>query len=411
MKESRDFIVSGIKSFQAKWQLAWPDITVVTAGDILASLSQHQLLYSTFNWDYVVYRPDDLTLAKAIAAEFAALGAEVIHDQQFGGRVWIAAFSRKTTASQEPWPNLPEAPDWRCPLVNRRILNSAALPGEFTPFRFKGVDYRLENVLAHYVIPYAAVGARSHENHFRIRRESDDRLVSIPLLNHYFASAYVWQDRCYCFSMNQGAGRSRLEVIVSDDLITWEAPRCVFDFTDIGEHFCNTSVTYDGKRFVLLFETDDPAYPIYTFKFAESDDLLHWRQIPGAIYGWDKYVGGGTLHWIKEDGLYYLSTLDLFIHPTERKVSYRFILSRSKDLIHWEDAPEDRPLLLPDYNHRPDPVRFPEVFEISVSDMEYRELDGFVRAYYIGGNQWGICDNQVAEYHGSLRDFFHEFYR
>ncbi|NLZ63886.1 MAG: glycoside hydrolase family 32 protein, partial [Lentisphaerae bacterium] len=90
---------------------------------------------------------------------------------------------------------------------------------------------------------------------------------------------------------------------------------------------------------------------------------------------------------------------------------YRFILSRSKDLIHWEDAPEDRPLLLPDYNHRPDPVRFPEVFEISVSDMEYRELDGFVRAYYIGGNQWGICDNQVAEYHGSLRDFFHEFYR
>ena len=151
--------------------------------------------------------------------------------------------------------------------------------------------------------------------------------------------------------------------------------------------------------------------PIFTFHFAESEDMVHWRTIPDAVYAWDKYTGGGALHWIEEDKMFYLSTLDLFPHPVTRKAAYRFILSRSADLIHWEDASEDRPLLVPDFYHRPDPVGHPDVYEISVSDAEYRQLPGCLRVYFIGGNQWGVSDNQVAEYPGTMRDFFHEFYR
>ena len=417
MKDSRDTISAGIEDFRKKWQLPWEDITVLTGGDILTSLSKHQVLYSPFNWDYAFYQLDDAAAADAILDDFGTLGAKVFREPQFkpGTRIWVAVFSEKTTAPAGPWPNPPETPGWKSPVINRKVMDSAALPGELSPFRFKGEDYLLENVLAHYVNPGTPVGSRSHENHFRIRRESDDRMISIPLLNHYFASAYVWKDRCYCFAMGQtkdgGSIGTHLNEIWSDDLISWSPVHRIFDFTDRNEHFCNTSVTYDGKRFVLLYETDNPSYPIYTFHFAESADLVNWTTIPDAVYAWDKYTGGGSLHWIEEDGMYYLSTLDLYPHPITRKIAYRFILSRSRDLIHWEDAPDDRPIIVPDFEHRPDPERHPDVYEISVSDLEYRQLPDRLKIYYIGGNQWGVCDNQVAEYPGTLREFFHEFYK
>lgn len=416
MRDSCETVRFGIREFQRKWQLAWPDVTVLSAGDILAALSRHQVLYARQTPDYAFYEVDDAASAESILCEFERLGAKSFREEQFrtGARIWVAVFSEKSSAPAGAWPMLPEGKDWKNPLRNRRVLDSAALPGELSPFRFKGEDYLLENVLAHYVTPGSPVGSRSHENHFRIRRESDDRLISIPLMDHYFASAYVWRDRCYCISMGQtsdvGSTGCHLDEIWSDDLISWSPIHRIFDFSDRDEHFCNTSVTYDGKRFVLLYETDDRTCPIYTFHFAQSVDMVHWSTIPDAVYAWDKYTGGGSLHWIEEDKMYYLSTLDLFPHPVTRKVAYRFILSRSADLIHWEDAPDDRPLLVPDFSHRPDPVRHPDVFEISVSDMEYRQMKDHLRVYYIGGNQWGVCDNQVAEYFGTMREFFHEFY-
>ncbi|MBE6376313.1 MAG: hypothetical protein E7050_07600 [Lentisphaerae bacterium] len=412
MVETRDFIISGISDFKEKYKLAWQDITIVTAGDILTTLMEHKVLYSDNNWDYAVYVPCSVAEAEKIADEFAPLGANVCHARKFKERVFLAVYSPKTTAPAGPLPDLLADAPWKSPFGERKVLDSAAAPGELSPFTFKGENYRLENVLAHYTNPKLKVLDRWHENYFCIRREADDRLISIPLIDHYFASAYVWNDRCYCYSMNQGASNGqKLEVIWSDDLITWSAPHCIFDYTAKNEHFCNTSVTTDGKKFYLLFESNDHDCPVYTFHFAESEDLIHWTPIPGAVYADDKYTGGGSLHYVAEDKLFYLSTLDLFIHPVARKVCYRFIISRSPDLIHWEDAPYDRPLLLPDCSHQPDPERHPEVFEISVSDMEYRVDGDKVIVYFIGGNQWGVCDNQITEYHGKLADLFRSFFK
>ena len=410
MKEKREFIISGVEGFLEKHQLSWSDVSVIIAGDILTALTNHKLLYSTESFDYKLYQPADYETAAEIADGFGELGAKVFKERKFGSRAFLAVYSEKSVISTGPLPDILENAPWKSPLVNRRVLDSAAAPGEFSPFTFKGENYRTESVLAHYVNPGTPVGYRPHEYYFCIRRESDDRLISIPLFDHYFASAYVWNDRCYCYSMNQENG-CKLDVVWSDDLISWSPVHCVFDYSSRNEIFCNTSVTFDGKKFILLYETNDPACPIYTFHFAESDDLVNWKTIPGAVYADEKYTGGGSLHWVEEDKLFYLSTLDLFIHPTARKVCYRFIISRSPDLIHWEDAPDDRPLLLPDCSHRPDPVNHPEVYEISVSDVEYRVTEGKVTAYFIGGNQWGVCDNQIAEYHGTLPDLFREFFK
>ena len=412
--ESRDFISDGIKRYRETWKLEWEDMTLVTAGDVLASLSERKVLNTDIQPDYAVFEPETAADADKLAGMFAKLGMEVASDKRFGNKVWLYVFSRKTTSPKERWPDLPPAAGWKSPLTNRKRLASAALPGEVTPFLFRGCEYRVENVMAHTLYPGAAVESHPHEDHFRIRRIEDDRLISIPLMNHYFATAFVCNDTCYCFSLDLGEKKgwasSKIDMIASKNLISWAPPVCTLDVSADGEMIFNNTVTQAGHRFVMLYETNDPKYPIFTLKFAESDDLVHWRKIPGAIYGKKKYTGGPSLYWIPEEQCYYLTYVDLFVHPVVRKLNYRTSVTRSKDLVHWEDAPADRAVVLPDYGNRPDPNGHPDVYELNASDAEYLEKDGIVHAYFCGGNQWGVSDNQTAEYHGTLAEFFREFY-
>ncbi len=413
--ESRGFISDGIKQFRENWKLDWTDMTLVTAGDVLASLSERKVLNTDIRPDYAVFEPETANDADELAGMFANLGMEVASDKRFGNKVWLYVFSRKTTSPKEQWPDLQPVAGWKSPLTNRKRLDSAALPGEITPFLFRGCQYHLENVMAHYLYPGAAVESHPHEDHFRIRRAEDDRLISIPLLNHYFATAFVWQETCYCFSIDLGEQKgwasSKIDMISSKNLVSWEPPVCVLDISADGEMIYNNTVTHDGRRFVMLYETNDPRYPIFTLKFAESNDLIHWRKIPSAIYGKEKYTGGPALYWIPEEQYYYLTYVDMFVHPVVRKLNYRTSVTRSKDLVHWQDAPTDRAVLLPDYGNRPDPQGHPDVFDLNASDAEYLEKDGVVRAFFCGGNQWGISDNQTAEYHGTLSEFFREFFQ
>ncbi len=411
---SHQSILDGAEQFRRRWNLPWNKITAVTAGDVLTSLSEHKVLNAEPRPDYAIFEPESAAEADSLSAALAGLGANTAADRRFGEKVWLYVFSPETHAPAGPLPDLPPVPGWKNPLTGRKRLESAALPGEITPFLFRGTEYRVENVMAHYLYPGAAIGSRPHEDHFRIRRVSDDCLVSIPLLDHYFATAFVWKERCYCFSLNLGGkgwASSRIDMISSDDLIGWTSPVCVLDVSADGDFIFNNSVTWNGRKFVMAYETHDPAHPIFTMKFAESDDLVHWRKIPGAIFGADKYTGAPSLYWIPEDRLYYFTYLDLFVHPEVRTVSYRTCIARSADLIHWQDAPAGHAVILPDYRHRPDPAGHPDVFDINASDAEYLEKDGVVRAYFCGGNQWGVSDNQTAEYRGSLAQFFRKFFR
>ncbi len=414
MIESREFISDGIKRYREKWKLDWKDITLVTAGDVLTSLSERKVLNTVIHPDYAVFEPETADDADDLAVMFGKNGIDIVADRRFGSKVWLYVFSNKTTEPKKQWPELPSYSSWNSPLTNRKRLDSSALPGEMTPFMFHGYEYRVENVMAHFLSPGAAVGSRPHEDHFRIRRAEDDRLISIPLMNHYFATAFVWDDVCYCFSLDLGEengwSSSKIDMISSKDLVSWSSPVCVLDVSADRDKIFNNSITHDGRRFVMLYETNDPRYPIFPFKFAESDDLVRWRKIPEAIYGNEKYTGAPALYWIVEEQTYYLTYLDLFIHPVVRKINYRTSVTRSKDLVRWEDASPERAVLLPDYGNRPDPEGHPDVYELNVSDAEYIEKSGIVRAYFCGGNQWGVSDNQTAEYHGTLADFFRAFY-
>ena len=76
---------------------------------------------------------------------------------------------------------------WKAPLEKQRVM--PGLKSEVTPFTFKSRLYLLENFKRAEDFPGTPLNARFHEDGFRIRDILADRILSIPLINHYFASA------------------------------------------------------------------------------------------------------------------------------------------------------------------------------------------------------------------------------
>lgn len=294
---------------------------------------------------------------------------------------------------------------WKVPWENLQVL--PIHEGEMTPFIFRGHEYRVENFLN------LNPRSRYHEDHFLIRDVEKDRIISVPLMNHFFGTAFVVDNICYCFALDyeeypswQAYGINRVQ---STDLITWSAPVRVFTSPE-PEHVFNNAVAFDGKRYVMLYETDAPPYPKFTFKFLESTDLVHWTSIANAIYGDKKYVGGPAMYFIPEDGFFYVTYVNEFSNSATGELNYDTRIARTKNFIDWEDAADDRPVLSPDYAHQPDPVGHPEVFEINASDAEFLEKDGRVTVFFCGGNQLGVADNKCAQFNGTLAQLFQSFF-
>ncbi len=285
--------------------------------------------------------------------------------------------------------------------------------GEITPFVFEGRRYRVENIMYHSIAD-KPVGFNFQEDHFRIRDEETGRPISHPLVGYYFATAHVLNDKVYVFASDLGPRTEsvwhcqRIIVITSTDLISWTPPQTVIEADH--ENLFNNSVTTDGKRFYMVYESDDSRYPIFTAKFAVSDDLFHWQKIEGGIYAKDKYLGGPALAYCEP--WFYLTYVNCIHEPSPNgdPEYYDTRIARTKDFIHWEEPPADRPVLSPDFTHEITP-NHPGVYERNASDAEFIEADGKVKVYYNGGNQLGLMDNQTAEYSGTLKTLFESFFQ
>ena len=279
--------------------------------------------------------------------------------------------------------------------------------GEATPFIFKGKKYVLHNLS-----PINEGDLPKGEAERAVIYEAEtNRKVCEVLRDHYFISAYVANDRCFVFGSYTGNfpghwRATKINVSWSDDLVHWSEPQCVIDYPTGCVY--NTGTIFDGERYILLFETDDSRYPIFTFRFMESKDLIHWTLLDKAIYGDKKYVGGPALYYMPEDGMIYLTYVNEFVNEETRNVNYDTCIARSRNLIDWEEG--DRPILFPDYDHRPQPEKHPDVYEINTSDAEFIEENGKVTVYYCGGNQLGVGDAAKAEYDGTLFQLFNEYF-
>jgi len=296
---------------------------------------------------------------------------------------------------------------WQNPLVKKGTLKP--IMGETTPFVFKDRLYRLENWQKFMEIPRATCGDRYLEDVVRIWDVEADRLVSVVLTGHSFGMAWVWEDRVYVYSAahpvnNQWRTVTEITLTTSADLITWTTPEIVLR-AEPGEHLFNVAVCRGPDRFIMLYETDDERWPKFTFKYCESTDLRNWKLIPDAIYGREKYVGGPALYY--EGGRYYT----LYLEDLGGK--WETHITRSNDLIHWEDAPADRPFLTFDperpfeYWHQGE---LRKVREINASDAELCEWQGQTLVYFNGGDQQSAGDLQWAEFAGTPRQLLESFF-
>ncbi len=299
---------------------------------------------------------------------------------------------------------------WASPLAKKGTITREM--GETTPFVFGDRLFRIENWQKYFDIPGSNPGDRFMEDEVRVRDVAADGIVGVPLVGHSFGFAFVWDGRVHVFGLRHKPGLWRtfteIDLTTSTDLEHWSAPETVIR-AEGGEHLFNVAVCRGPERFVLLYETDDRRWPAFTFKYCESRDLVHWQAVPDALYAREKYVGGPALYY--EGGWYY--TLYLQDLNGYSGGTWETRVTRSLDLVHWEDAPVDRPFLAPDrsrtftYEHFGKKV---EVHEINASDAELCYWHGKTLVYFNGGDQQTCGDLQLAEFAGTPRQLLESFY-
>lgn len=295
-------------------------------------------------------------------------------------------------------------PSWEHPLTNGHKLESPLV--EVTPFVFQDKLYLMESWQKQWEFSFEQHQQLFEQDEVRIRDVAGDRIVSTPLVGHGLAYTFVWEGRAYVFGSYWGTEKKwevrEVSMTSSTDLETWEKPQVVLRSND-DEKFFNVAVCRGPEKFVMLVETNDPRWPAFTFKYFTSDDLIHWEQVPDAYYGVDKYVGGPALY---HEGDYYYT---LYLQSLGDN-HYETRITRSKDLVHWEDAPEDRPFVTFQPDARVHPLRPHYVREQNASDAELVYWQGKTIVYYTGGDQQYCGDLQRAEFAGTPQELLEHFF-
>ena len=282
---------------------------------------------------------------------------------------------------------------------------------ETTPFIWDGRLHVVENFHRAAQFPGKGVEYRFHEDGCWIRDVARDLVISYPWLNHYFSTVNIFDGKAVIIGGDYEFDRPwwhirRLQMMTSDDLITWSRPATILEAGN-GENLFNNAVVFDGEKYVMCYETDDPRWaPKFTFRYAVSKDLVNWEKLPAdCIYGIGKYVGAPAFYYV--DGWYY----QLYLGETYFKFGHWSTrIARSRNLKEWEDAPLDRPVLKPDETRETDPVNYPGRFECNASDLELLEWKNKVYLWWNGGDQQGTGDSQSAEFDGSLKEFLQAYF-
>jgi len=296
------------------------------------------------------------------------------------------------------------ADEWRNPIQYLGKLDSPLV--EVTPFVFNDRYYLLENWQKQWEHPGTPDGGLFTRDEVRIRDMATDEIVSIPLIGHGLGMALVHDGRVYVFAGDWGEEKkwniTEITMTSSEDLLHWTEPVVVLE-AEPHEKYFNVSVCRGPEHFVMLVESNDPAWPAFTFKYFTSDNLLDWERVPGAEYGREKYVGGPALYHY---GDWYYT---LYLHSLGSN-HYETRVARSADLVHWQDAPEDRPVATFNPENKVHPLRPDHIRETNASDLELCYWDGATRIYYTGGDQRLAGDLQHARYDGTPKYLLEHFF-
>ena len=210
---------------------------------------------------------------------------------------------------------------------------------------------------------------------------------------HGLASCHVQDGTFYAFASRWGDEGSWNDVTMfkSTDLKSWEQKVVV---AQENEHLFNSSVCEGPDGFVMAYESNDPAYPAFTTKFAKSTDLENWTKLPKSTFGANRYTACPCVRYC--NGYYYV----MYLERRSPRHYFETYVTRSKDLEAWELA-SGNPVLIPDSIDD----------GINASDPEIIEIDGKTHVYYAVGDQLTWMNIKRAQYAGSMQAFFEYWFR
>lgn len=230
-----------------------------------------------------------------------------------------------------------------------------------------------------------------------------------------FGCAHVENDRMYVYGTRGAAAGHAVDTFVSDDLKTWKKIGAL----EFPEEFTvyNTSVCKGPDKYVMAIEIGgkNPLIgTVFTCFFAVSNDLANWQLLPMDKYEYSKerYTACPVLRYV--DGFYYMIYLERM--PLHRYVPY---IVRTKDFMYYEvgiKSPvmwfddDDRKIYKKEWMTEKDLELVKNSVNINNSDVDVCEFNGKTVIMYSWGNQASQEFLAVAEYNGTLKEFFESFF-
>jgi hypothetical protein len=205
------------------------------------------------------------------------------------------------------------------------------------------------------------------------------------------ASIFVKDNTVYIFASRwQENAWKDVTLFKSSNLKDWQSKIVI---KGNNEQIFNTSVCQGADGFILVYESNDPAYPAFTIKFARSSDLENWTLLPEATFGTNRYTACPCIRYA--NGWYYV----LYVEHRKPRWYFETYLTRSKDLRHWELSSAN-------------PVLKPEGLDegINASDPDIIEFQGNTYLYYSVGDQRTWMNLKCAIYPGTMDTFFESWY-
>jgi len=276
---------------------------------------------------------------------------------------------------------------------------------ETTPIVFHGRLYRFEYVRARYQ------PNTTGDSYFRFIDVATGEPTPSFAAGHNLGSAMVDGDTVYVYGV-KGWGTETIYVFRSKDLKTWSSAVALHR---PGWTIYNTSVCKAAGRYVMAFEIGEPKEVVgkrFTNRFAESDDLVHWKLLPEpCVFTKERYSACPAIRFL--DGFYYVIYLEARPGPT-----YESHVVRSKDLVAWETSPLNPVMQFSDDDKRianpkltpAERERIAQAVNLNNSDFDLCEFNGKVVIYYSWGNQHGVEHLAEAVYDGTLESFLRGFF-
>ena len=228
---------------------------------------------------------------------------------------------------------------------------------------------------------------QAHEYYLLLRDAESGQELSRVAEGYGLASAHVVGAWLHIYASQWGDGTwNHVTRFSSDNLEHWTVSRVIEQQPD--EHLFNTSVCAGPNGYVMAYESNDPAYPAFTVKFARSADLEIWEEVQGVAFGQDRYTACPCIRY--EQGYYYM----LYLERRPPRHYFETYIARSPDLVAWELSSAN-------------PVLRPEGVDegVNASDPELVEVDGQTWVYFCVGDQRTWMDVKRAVFDGDQRRF------